>query len=62
MALKLKDNCSQKYSDILTNDYYASLKASYRKNEVQEKLLEFNLKSMNVIEESEEYLIVYGNV
>ena len=62
MALKLKDNCSQKYSDILANDYYASLKASYRKNEVQEKLLEFNLKSMNVIEESEEYLIVYGNV
>jgi len=61
-ALKLKDKCSQKYSSILTNDYYASLKASYRKNEVQEKLLELNLTSMNVIEESEEYLIVYGKV
>jgi len=61
-ALKLRDKCSQKYSSVLTNDYYASLKASYRKNEVQEKLLEFNLKSMNVIEESEEYLIVYGKV
>jgi len=61
-ALKLKDKCSQKYSFILTNDYYASLKASYRKNEVQQKLLEFNLNSMNVIEESEEYLIVYGKV
>ena len=61
-ALKLKDKCSQKFSSILTNDYYASLKASYRKDEVQEKVLEFKLKSMNVIEESEEYLIVYGKV
>ena len=61
-ALILRDKCSQKYSDILTNDYYASLKASYRKDEVQDKLLEYNLNSMNVIEESEEYLIVYGNV
>ena len=61
-ALKLKDKCSQKYSMILTNDYYASLKASYRKNEIQEKILELNLKSMNVFEESKEYLIVYGKV
>ena len=61
-ALKLKDKCSQKFSKILTNDYYASLKASYRKNEVQEKILELNLNSMNVIEETEEYLIVYGKV
>ena len=61
-ALKLKDKCSQKYSSILTNDYYASLKASYRINEVQEKILELNLNYMNVIEESEEYLIVYGKV
>ena len=51
-----------RFSSILTNDYYASLKASYRKNEIQEKILEFNLKSMNVIEESQEYLIVYGKV
>ena len=61
-ALKLKDKCSQKFSSILTNDYYASLKASYRKNEVQEKILELNLNSMNVIEETKEYLIVYGKV
>ena len=61
-ALKLKDKCSHKFSSILTNDYYASLKASYRKNEVQERILGFNLHSMNVIEESEEYLIVYGKV
>ena len=61
-ALKLKDKCSQKYSIILTNDYYASLKASYRKNEIREKILELNLNSMNVFEESEEYLIVYGKV
>ena len=61
-ALKLKDKCSQKFNSILTNDYFASLKASYRKNEVQEKLLELNLNSMNVMEENEEYLIVYGNV
>ena len=61
-ALKLKDKCSQKFSSILTNDYYASLKASYRKNEVQEKILELNLSSMNVIEETKEYLIVYGKV
>ena len=61
-ALKLKDKCSQKFNRILTNDYYASLKASYRKNEVQAKIVELNLNSMNVIEESDEYLIVYGNV
>ena len=61
-ALQLKEKCSQKYSNILTNDYYASLKASYRKNELQEKILELNLDSMNVIEETEEYLIVYGKV
>jgi len=61
-ALQLKEKCSQKYSNILTNDYYASLKASYRKNEVQRKILELNLNSMHVIEESEEYLIVYGKV
>ena len=61
-ALRLKDKCSQKFSSILTNDYYASLKASYRKKEVQEKILELNLNSMNVIEETTEYLIVYGKV
>ena len=61
-ALKLRDKCSQKFSSILTNDYYASLKASYRKNEVQKKILELNLNSMNVIEETKEYLIVYGKV
>jgi len=61
-ALKLKAKCALKYNSVLTSDYYASLRASYRKNEVQEKILEFNLKSMNVIKESEEYLILYGKV
>ena len=61
-ALNLKDKCSRKYNTILTNDYYASLKASYRRDELQKKILEFNLNSMNVIEETKEYLIVYGKV
>ena len=61
-ALKLKDKCSQKFSSILTDDYYASLKASYRKNEVQEKIYELKMNSMNVIEDTKEYLIVYGKV
>ena len=61
-ALKLKAKCAQKHSSILTGDYYASLKAAYRIKEVQEKIFEYNLNSMNVIEESKEYLIVYGKV
>ena len=61
-ALKLKAKCAQKYSSTLTSDYYASLKASYRKNELQAKIQSMNLNSMEVIEESEEYLIVYGKV
>ena len=61
-ALKLKDKCAEKYNDILTKDYYASLKASYKKFELDAKILEFGLELMEVIEESEEYLIVYGKV
>ena len=62
IALKLKDKCAEKYNDILTKDYYASLKASYRKFELDAKILEFGLDLMEVVEESEEYLIVYGKV
>ena len=61
-ALNLKTKCADKFCDILTKDYYASLKAAYRKTELQEKIFEFNLTSMDVIDESEEYLIVYGKV
>ena len=62
IALKLKAKCAQKYNNILTNDYYASLKASYRKIELEEKIKEFKMNTMDVIEESEEYLILYGKV
>tara|TARA_Y100001978_G_scaffold186348_1_gene186049 strand:+ start:3016 stop:3711 length:696 start_codon:yes stop_codon:yes gene_type:complete len=61
-ALKLKADCAKKHSSILTNDYYASLKASYRKAELEKKLIEFDLNSMEVIEDNNEYLIVYGKV
>ena len=29
LALELKEKCAEKYNEILTNDYYASLRASY---------------------------------
>tara|TARA_Y100001978_G_scaffold68076_1_gene61257 strand:- start:224 stop:919 length:696 start_codon:yes stop_codon:yes gene_type:complete len=62
IALGLKAKCAEKYNNILTNDYYASLKASYRKVEIEAKLKELKLNSIEVIEESQEYLIVYGKV
>ena len=61
-ALMLKAKCAQKYSTRLTSDYYASLKASYRKNELEAKIQSMNLNLLEVIEESDEYLIVYGKV
>ena len=50
------------YNKILTNDYYASLKASYTFKELKNFTLENNLSSLDVFEEGENYLIVYGNV
>jgi len=61
-ALELKAQCSTKYNEILTNDYYASLRASYTFKELKNFILENNLSSLDVFEEGENYLIVYGNV
>lgn len=62
IALDLKKECSKEYNEILTNDYYASLKASYRKEELEQIINQKELYSLDVIEESNQYLIVYGNV
>ena len=61
-ALDLKARCATKYSEILTNDYYASLRASYTFKELKNFTLENDLSSLDVFEEGENYLIVYGNV
>ena len=61
-ALELKAQCSKKYNEILTNDYYASLKASYTFKELQNFILENDLSSLDVFEEGDNYLVVYGNV
>ena len=61
-ALKLKGECSTKYNEILTNDYYASLRASYTFKELKNFTLENNLSSLEVFEDGDKYLIVYGNV
>ena len=61
-ALELKAKCSTKYNEILTNDYYASLRASYTFKELKNFTLENDLSSLDVFEEGENYLIVYGNV
>ena len=47
---------------ILTNDYYASLRASYTFKELKNFTLENDLSSLDVFEEGDNYLIVYGNV
>ena len=61
-ALELKAQCSTKYNEILTNDYYASLRASYTFKELKNFTLENDLSSLDVFEEGDNYLIVYGNV
>ena len=61
-ALELKAQCSTKYNSILTNDYYASLRASYTFKELKNFTLENDLSSLDVFEEGDNYLIVYGNV
>jgi len=44
-ALELKEQCSTKYNEILTNDYYASLRASYTFKELKNFILENDLSS-----------------
>ena len=61
-ALELKLQCSTKYNEILTNDYYASLKASYSFKELKNFTLENDLSSLEVFEDGDKYLILYGNV
>ena len=61
-ALELKAQCSTKYNEILTNDYYASLRASYTFKELKNYTLENDFYSLEVFEDGDEYLIVYGNV
>ena len=61
-ALELKAQCSTKYNEILTNDYYASLRASYTFKELKNFTLENDLSSLDVFEEGDNYIIVYGNV
>jgi len=61
-ALELKAQCSTKYNEILTNDYYASLRASYTFRELKNFTLENDLSSLDVFEDGDKYLIVYGNV
>ncbi len=61
-ALELKEQCSTKYNEILTNDYYASLRASYSFKELKDFILENDLSSLDVFEDGDKYLIVYGNV
>ena len=61
-ALELKEKCSSKYDDILTNDYYASLKASYTLKELKDFLLRDKLPYLEVFEEDDQYLVLYGKV
>ena len=59
---KRQAQCSTKYNEILTNDYYASLRASYTFKELRNFILENDLSSLEVFEDGDKYLIVYGNV
>ena len=61
-ALELKEKCSTRYNKILTNDYYASLRSSYTFKELKNFTLENDLSSLDVFEDGDNYLIVYGNV
>ncbi len=61
-ALELKAQCSKKYNEILTNDYYASLKASYTYKELKDFVLENNFLSLEVFEDDDQYLVLYGKV
>ena len=60
--LNSRHNVQKIYNETLTNDYYASLRASYTFKELKNFILENDLSSLDVFEEGENYLIVYGNV
>ena len=62
LALELKEKCAEKYNDILTNDYYASLKASYTLKELKNYIFKNKLSSLEVFEEGDQYLVIYGKV
>ncbi|MDC3168149.1 class I SAM-dependent methyltransferase [Prochlorococcus sp. AH-716-D22] len=62
LAQELKEKCAEKYNDILTNDYYASLKASYNLKELKNFIFENKFYSLEVFEEGDQYLIIYGKV
>ena len=62
LALELKEKCAEKYNDILTNDYYASLKASYTSKELKNYIFKNKLFSLEVFEEGDQYLVIYGKV
>ncbi len=61
-ALELKEKCAEKYNDILTNDYYASLLASYSLKELKNFIFDKKLSSLEVFEEADQYLVIYGKV
>jgi len=61
-ALKLKEKLPKEYNITLINDYYASLRASYTYKELRDFTLENNLDSLDVFEDGDQYLIVYGKV
>ena len=61
-ALELKEKCAEKNDDILTNDYFASLKASYTSKELKNFIFENKLTSLEVFEEGDQYLVIYGKV
>ena len=61
-ALELKAECASKYNETLTNDYYASLQASYRADELRNLILDKKLVHLDVLEEDNKYLILYGSV
>ena len=61
-ALELKSKCSSKYDETLTNDYFASLKASYTMKEMQKSLFDNKFHNLDVFEEGNQYLIIYGKV
>ena len=58
-ALELKAECASKYNETLTNDYYASLQASYRADELRNLIANKNLAHLDVLEEDNKYLILY---
>ena len=62
IALYLKEKCREKYNEILTNDYYSSLKASYTSKELKDFIFENKLSSLEVFEEGDQYLVIYGKV